>query len=352
MFERVTYADLQFAGSPLEKIRGEGRSQPDGFSQCSPPCLPPLTPACLPEPDEEQLTYENLQGSGAQEEPPRTGQGAEGQSLPRETLLRVEGPAVAQGIQPRKQQPAARTQSALIPGHQGSTGWSPRTRWAALGVLAIVLFLLSIIISLGVQYAQASQQLQQASRDHAAELNSTLVALWRSWADGNRTQQQLQHQELLVDQTNRSLALLWRERASLTANLSRASSCQEIGCCPPGWKLFRWKCLKISDGPKPWEYSRKYCEGSSSTLLILKKPWEAHEVWPSESPERSTPYWIGLQKSWSSFFWVDQTVALGISVRGSRYKQGCVELHEGALNLCSCTEGKKFICEQPASPRP
>lgn len=77
--------------------------------------------------------------------------------------------------------------------------------------------------------AQATRQLQQASRDHAAELNSTVVALWHSWAAENRTQQQLQQQELLVDQANRSLALLWRERMSLMANLSQASSCQQIG---------------------------------------------------------------------------------------------------------------------------
>ncbi|XP_070795108.1 B-cell differentiation antigen CD72-like [Pituophis catenifer annectens] len=327
MFERVTYADLQFVGSPLEKSHGE-------------------------ELDEGELTYENLQGSRAQEEPPRTGQGAKGQSLLQETPVRAEGPAVAQGIKPRKQQPAARTRSALVSGHQDSGGWRPQTRWAALGVLGISLFLLSIIVSLGVQYVQATRQLQQASQDHAAELNSTVVALWHSWAAENWTQQQLQQQELLLDQANRNLDFLWRERMSLMANLSQASSCQQIGCCSPGWKLFRWKCLRISDRPKTWEGSQQDCKGTSSHLLILKTSWDAHDVWPPASPERSNRYWIGLKKSRSNFFWVDQTPDIGISMGGSSYKQGCVELHEGALNVCPCSEGKKFICEKPARPWP
>ncbi|KAG8131369.1 hypothetical protein E2320_017959 [Naja naja] len=367
MFERVTYADLQFAGRKvLEKGRGE-------------------------EPEEGELTYENIQGSRAQEEPPRTGQGAKGQSFPREAPLRAEGPAVAQRIKPQKQQPAASTQSALVSGHQGSAGWSPRTRWAALGVLGIGLFLLSVIVSLGVRYTQASWQLQQASRDHAAEhhtlqagleesqhllrltkqelnstkqeltstkqeltstkqeLNSTMVALWHSWAAENWTQQQLQHQELLVDQANHNLALLQRERASLETSLSHASSCQQIGCCPPGWKLFRWKCLRISHRAKDWEASQRDCEAASSQLLILKKPWAAHEVWPSVSSEQSNQYWIGLKKSWSSFRWVDQSPGLGTWVspnsREPYTKKGCVALHEGVLNWHPCDEKKKFICE-------
>ncbi|XP_026540777.1 B-cell differentiation antigen CD72-like [Notechis scutatus] len=316
MFERVTYADLRFAGrKALEKGRGE-------------------------EPEEGELTYENLQGPGTQEEPRRSGPGAEGQGLPREAPLRAEGPAGAQGIEP-----AARRRSALVSGHQGSAGWSPRTRWAALGVLGIGLFLLSVTISLGVRYTQASQQLQQASQDHAAEhhalqagleesrhllglakqelhstkeeLNSTMVALWQSRAAGNRTQQQLQHQELLVGQANHSLALLRRERASLMANLSQASSCQQIGCCPPGWRLFRWKCLRIDHTPQSWDESQWDCKDASSQLLILKKPWDAHEVWPSASPEHSNHYWIGLKKSRSSFLWVDRSPGFGTSVRYS-----------------------------------
>lgn len=130
---------------------------------------------------------------------------------------------------------------------------------------------------------QASRQLQQASRDHAAkshilgekthhlqagleeswhllrlteqelnstkkELNSTKVALWQSQAAENQTRWKLQHQELLLGQANSSLALLQREKASLETNLSQATSCRQIGrfwalSGLPSSCLFQWKSL-------------------------------------------------------------------------------------------------------------
>lgn len=81
MFERVTYADLQFAGSRQEKSPGEGRGRPGQPSWGSPPrTFCPLTSTCFPEPDEGELTYENLQGPRAQGDlPPRAIQRAEGE---------------------------------------------------------------------------------------------------------------------------------------------------------------------------------------------------------------------------------------------------------------------------------
>ncbi|KAM3848667.1 B-cell differentiation antigen CD72-like isoform 2-T2 [Vipera latastei] len=332
MFEIVTYADLQFAGSPPEKSPGED------------------------------------------------------QSLPQETPLKAGVPAAAQGLKPRKQQFATRTQSALVQGRQGCagcpewcvspSGWSSRTRGVALGVLGIGLFLLSIIsVSLGVQYLQASRQLQQASRDHTAErhilqasleesqhllhlteeeLNSTRVALWQSRVAENQTRRQLQHQDHLLGQVNHSLAVSRSERESLKADLSRATSCRQIGCCPKGWKLFRWKCLRISDRLETWENSKWACNDASSQLLILKEPWDAGDIWSSGSLEQSNDYWIGLKKSRSAFSWVDQSPAFGISDRSPKckevkYKHDCAYLHEGAVHLCSCDRWKKYICEKLAT---
>ncbi|XP_039225011.1 B-cell differentiation antigen CD72-like isoform X3 [Crotalus tigris] len=280
MFERVTYADLQFAGSRQEKSPGE-------------------------EPDEGELTYENLQGPRAQGDlPPRATQGGKDQSLPQETPFQTGVTAAAQGLNTRKQQPAARTQSALVRGRQGCAD------------------------------LQASRQLQQASRDHTAEhhvlqasleesqyllhlteeeLNSTRVALWQSRVAENQTRRQLQHQERLLDQTNHSLAVLRSERESLKANLSHATSCRQIGCCPKGWKLFRWKCLWISDTWSTWDSSKQVCKYTSSQLLILKESWDAQDIWSSGSFEQSNHYWIGLRKEYSTFRWVDQSPVIGIS---------------------------------------
>ncbi|XP_026576601.1 B-cell differentiation antigen CD72 [Pseudonaja textilis] len=398
----ITYADLRFARGPPERSPGE-------------------------EPNEGELTYENLQ--------------------------------VSRGLEKEGAQCGPQKSVPELPCWATSCRcWRPVTNRPMLGVLALCLFLLATNIALGVEYLQASRQLQEASGEHAAkshvlgesahrlqvsleesrrllrlteqelnstkqelhstkqELNSTTVALWQSRAAENQTRRQLQRQEL---QANYSLALLRREQASLETNLSQATSCPQIGrsgfpspglfqgnsigssgwsresrarpaassykpsqtppppppppgtpqrcrvfpvlrwqlraggrtgagpgaaptlpqppparrplaqssrlplrafppgCCPRGWTPFRWKCLRASSEEKTWAQSRWDCKAASSQLLILRKPWDAPEVWPSASPERSNHYWVGLKKSRSSFFWVDRSPGFGTSVRSS-----------------------------------
>ncbi|XP_034297795.1 B-cell differentiation antigen CD72 isoform X2 [Pantherophis guttatus] len=254
----LTYADLRFARSPPEKSHGE-------------------------EPNDGELTYENFQ-------------------VPRG----LEKEAAECG--PLKNTPELPCWATSC--HR----WRPVTNRPMLGALALCLFLLATNITLGVQYLQASRQLQQASRDHAAkshilgerthhlqagleeswhllrlteqelnstkkELNSTKVALWQSQAAENQTRWKLQRQELLLGQANSSLALLQREKASLETHLSQATSCRQIGCCPRGWTLFRWKCLWASSERKTWSESKLDCERKSSRLLVLPKPWSARELW-------------------------------------------------------------------------
>ncbi|XP_070587385.1 B-cell differentiation antigen CD72-like, partial [Erythrolamprus reginae] len=208
------------------------------------------------------------------------------------------------------------------------------THRLTLGALALCLFLLVTNITLGVQYLRASRQLQQASRDHTAqsrilgershhlqahlhltkeELNSTTEALWQSRAGENQTRQQLQHQEHLLGEANSSLVLLQRERAHLEDSLSRASSCRQIGCCPPGWTLFRWKCLWASSERMVWWWSKMDCEERSSRLLVIPKPWSPREFWEAvgealtqrlESWELES-FWVGLRKEKGTWNWLD-----------------------------------------------
>ncbi|XP_063149271.1 B-cell differentiation antigen CD72 [Candoia aspera] len=209
MPEGVIYADLRFARSPPEKGHQE-------------------------EPGEGELTYENVQGAQAQEEKGVCGSLKNAQVLPLWATARH--------------------------------CWSPVANRQTLGALAVFLFLLATNIGVGIRYLQASQQLQQASRDHTAkhhvlgeelyalqvgreesqqllhraqgELNSTVAALGESaaalgecWVAANRTHQQLRRQEQSLSQANLSLAVLQVERRSLEANLSQATSCRQIG--PP-----------------------------------------------------------------------------------------------------------------------
>ncbi|XP_058028476.1 B-cell differentiation antigen CD72-like [Ahaetulla prasina] len=336
----ITYADLRFARSPPEKSHGE-------------------------EPNEGELTYENFQ-------------------VPRS----LEKEAADCG--PLKNTPELPCWATFC--HR----WRPVTNRPMLGALALCLFLLATNITLGVQYLQASQQLQQASHDHAAkshilgertyhlqasleerwyllrltqqelnstkkELNSTTVALWQSRAAENQTQQKLQHQELLLGQANRSLALLQRERVRLETDFSQATSCRQIGCCPRGWTLFRWKCLWASSEQKTWWWSKLDCEERSSQLLVFQKPWSAQELWEAVgeaftqmlSPRNSQRFWVGLLKDQeANWKWVDGSPYKGSETLSNGYY---AIIHNGQLSSVgssSWTPSRtyRFICERAASP--
>ncbi|XP_077792090.1 uncharacterized protein LOC114606815 [Podarcis muralis] len=152
---------------------------------------------------------------------------------------------------------------------------------------------------------QLSQQLQRESQNHAAQSNLltqrlgtleeslsgsqellrkaerdlrlTQKTLEESWRDGNRTQQQLRDQ---VRQADLNLTHLKHEKEQVERALGQATSCQQMGCCPHGWKIFRWKCLWVSPSSerKSWGNSKEACQARSSQLLILK-PWSARELW-------------------------------------------------------------------------
>nr|XP_020656406.1 B-cell differentiation antigen CD72-like isoform X2 [Pogona vitticeps] len=297
--EGVTYADLRFVRSPPEKSSpprepgGGGGGEGDG-----------------------ELTYEN-----------------------------VEGPQLRRGEKRLEEEEAAARRSS-------SSGRAPN--W------------------------QVSQQLQQASHDRAAEreilaqkirakehqleeatgeLSSHRLTLQGCEASGNRMQARLQELEQALSGANDSLALLREEKSRSEEELLQARSCQQAGCCPVGWKLFRWKCLWISWDWKSWEDSKKDCERKESQLLILKKPWDAGEMWDAvvrKSGKRSLQSdgaWIGLRKtSRQPLFWVDGSPYEGTKQLPSYYNGYCVKIRDRDLSFGGCSATLQYICEKAASP--
>nr|XP_056705081.1 B-cell differentiation antigen CD72 [Euleptes europaea] len=293
MAEAVTYAALRFAKSPP----GQSRPPPgpaDGPLRSSPPA----------EASDGELTYENLSPSARDpRRPPRL-------SLP---------------------------------------GALPRRIWSAapLALLAAGLFLAATCIGLGVRYWQVSQQLQRASQRHAAEssalahriggqdenltwssqqlsraqaeLADTQLALQQCLQAGNSTQRQLEEEQKQRKEAESSLTLLWQEKEKGIWDLEAATSCQQIGCCPDEWSLFRWKCLRVSSDRKNWADSRLDCQRQQAQLLILK-PWRATAIWEA--------------------------------IRGM--SGNCVKLSQGALKQedCSSKHNMQYICEKPATPSP
>ncbi|CAI5787987.1 Hypothetical predicted protein [Podarcis lilfordi] len=339
MAQDVTYADLRFVKTPPERSQEKGTwSQVDQI-RMPPSVTDPSAP--LPDPGEGELTYENVQGPPCQEE---------------------------------------RTPTAT----EGTKESDHRTWYAILALLATCLFLLTAAIGLGVRYWQVSRQLQQATEDGSAlerrmgsqegslaqtqaqleeaqeELHSTNGTLRSCLAAENRTQEQLR-------QANQSLILTQQEKEKLQQekeelqqqlvqtkkSLEEAKSCQNIGCCPRGWNLFRWKCLWISREMKSWDDSQEACRRKSSQLLVLK-PWSAKELWDATDIDKcdleSDQYWIGLGKGWGSWKWIDgrgfeETENIGTC---SSFSGNCLQISNGALQWCSCSERIRYICEKNA----
>ncbi|CAM4558000.1 unnamed protein product [Caretta caretta] len=297
MAQSVVYADLKFVKAPV------------GSSVCS-----RAREAAPADEEEAELTYENIQL--AQPGEVRRGQGAEQSKEP---------------------------------------WWS--TRYLPLGLLGTCLFLLATTIGLGVRYWQVSQHLQQASRAHEAESShlsqqvstkeATLVQtareleqarqeleqarreleqarqeleqarreLGQARQEENSTQEQLRERDAALEGTKEELARVQEEKREIKEKLNQMESalssirpCEQTGCCPADWVLYRGKCLFVSKEEKTWEESKKDCEGNSARLLITKS-WDSRAM-PNFLKNTNVQYWIGLvwnQESEWQWKWVDNS---------------------------------------------
>ncbi|XP_061453213.1 B-cell differentiation antigen CD72-like [Rhineura floridana] len=237
------------------------------------------------------------------------------------------------------------------------------------------LFLFATTVGFAARYWQVSWQLQQASRAHAAN-NSLLLQrisaqeesldqsqqfLGDAEARRSHTMEELKRQEEELRQAKSSLAVLRQDQGDTErtseareTNLPHARSCQQTGCCPSQWKLFRWKCLWISTAEKSWEESQKDCEGKSSQLLVLKEPWTAEELQGAKVMQNSLysiPYWIGLRCFPPTCYWVDCSLYKGsLKYKGyDRDYDTCIQMSQEGLKKDACSERYPYICEKTAS---
>ncbi|NWU70862.1 CD72 protein, partial [Pterocles burchelli] len=251
MAQSVVYADLKFAKAPS------------------------LTaPACPSAPDEDDSPYENM---------------------PVEPV-----PVVAVG--PRGDDHGC----SSFAGHQ------PQRRRILMRLLAAssLLLLLVATVALGACYWQVTRSLQDASREHVAEqsrleqevsareqsleqtrreLAWARAELQRAWREGNGSRRELGIRDAELGRARQELAMLQKEvqevQRELHTSQSTASSlraCVNTECCPPGWVLFRGKCLFVSVEKKTWWDSNRDCERKSARLLVQGD-------WPSWT----VPVWSG-----------------------------------------------------------
>ncbi|XP_034630068.1 B-cell differentiation antigen CD72 [Trachemys scripta elegans] len=283
MAQSVVYADLRFVKAPR------------GNSTCS-----RSQEAALAEEEDAELTYENIRL--AQTGEVKRGQGAEQSKEPR---------------------------------------WS--TWYLPLGLLGACLFLLATTIGLGVRYWQVSQHLQQASRAHEAEssrlsqqvstkgatleqtareleqarqeLEQVRQELEQMRLQENSTQERLRQREAVLEGSKEELARVQEEKTEIKEKLNKMEStlssirpCEQTGCCPADWVLYRGKCLFVSKEEKTWKESKEDCDRKSAGLLIAKS-WDT-ETTPNFLKNTDVQYWIGLRRDWSTgsqWKWVDES---------------------------------------------
>ncbi|XP_037759117.1 B-cell differentiation antigen CD72-like [Chelonia mydas] len=335
MAQSVVYADLKFVKAPV------------GSSVCS-----RSREAAPADEEEAELTYENIQL--AQPGEVRRGQGAEQSKEP---------------------------------------WWS--TRYLPLGLLGTCLFLLATTIGLGVRYWQVSQHLQQASRAHEAESSrlsqqvstkgATLAQTAREleqarqeleqarreleqarWElelmrqEENSSQEQLRQREATLEGTKEELARVQEEKREIKEKLNQMESalssirrCEQTGCCPADWVLYRGKCLFVSKEEKTWEESKKDCERNSARLLITKS-WDLRTM-PNFLKNTNVQYWIGLvwnkETQWQ-WKWVDNS-PFEKDWSYPSYGYTCGAIRNGVINRDLCYDRKPWICEKaPSQPSP
>ncbi|KAL8204142.1 UNVERIFIED_CONTAM: hypothetical protein K2H54_068334, partial [Gekko kuhli] len=203
---------------------------------------------------------------------------------------------------------------------------------------------------LGSQEENLTRTLRLLSRAQE-ELSATSLALRQSREACNSTRWQLEGE---LEQRKLAQSRLQEEKAQATWELQEARSCQQMGCCPPGWTLFRWKCLRASNERKSWDWSKWLCGDRGAQLLVLK-PWDARTFWGAteiKSLLRSDEFWIGLTRKleWNwEWRWVDGTRYTG-SELGAPYNN-CATMSQGTLGKLDCYHSSlRYICEKVATP--
>ncbi|XP_068781934.1 B-cell differentiation antigen CD72-like [Struthio camelus] len=208
-----------------------------------------------------------------------------------------------------------------------------RRLWSVpAGLLAACLLLLAVAVALGLCYLQVTRRLQDASRAHAAErgrlsqqvsvqeqsleqaqleLARARAELQRAWLEGNSSRLELGHRDAELEHVTGTLRRTETELQDVKGKLNASEitvsslrACVNTDCCPPGWVLYRGKCLFISAEKKSWWDSKEYCE-SKSSLLLVQGRWESWTL-PHFMTAVDARYWIGVKL----FGWKKQVVWL------------------------------------------
>ncbi|XP_068782006.1 B-cell differentiation antigen CD72-like isoform X3 [Struthio camelus] len=284
------------------------------------------------------------------------------------------GSTVATLCEDEAESPYENVQPGQVPVGQDGQGARPspgpwRRLWSVpAGLLAACLLLLAVAVALGLCYLQVTRRLQDASRAHAAErgrlsqqvsvqeqsleqaqleLARARAELQRAWLEGNSSRLELGHRDAELEHVTGTLRRTETELQDVKGKLNASEitvsslrACVNTDCCPPGWVLYRGKCLFISAEKKSWWDSKEYCE-SKSSLLLVQGRWESWTL-PHFMTAVDARYWIGaMYSSWrTTVEWLDKTPSM------LPYYMDCGASRSGEVRFLFCSEKLPWICEQ------
>ncbi|XP_030323237.1 B-cell differentiation antigen CD72-like isoform X2 [Calypte anna] len=243
-----------------------------------------------------------------------------------------------------------------------STGcWLRRWRLPVWLLAATLLLLLLVAtVALGACYWQVTRRMQDTSREHVAEQGrlsqevsdrersleqARLELAWaraelqRAWSEGNgsraelgRLGSELERVTGVLGRTQKELQELQGQLNSTQDTVSRLRACVNTDCCPPGWVLYRSKCLFISVGRDSWVSSDRDCRERSSQLLV-RGDW----------PALSVPHFLEMTPL---FYWIGGRDESQMSDEESTTFHFCPAIINGKIGKQFCSAYFPWICEK------
>ncbi|XP_017295590.1 C-type lectin domain family 12 member B-like [Kryptolebias marmoratus] len=206
---------------------------------------------------------------------------------------REEDETIYSEVKPKRKEPAPNDSEG-----DASAGSRSRLLLVCSGILCLLLIgSISFIIYIGVEMNK-----QQA------KLSDLTAEIQHLTAEKERLENRTEDLGRDRDDLNRTL------RAILTFdNFPVNNFCPQKKCqpCRTGWVLFEEKCYLFTDQNhywKSWGGSRRFCQSEAADLVVVDSQREQEFISNNTKPyyDRYHGFWLGLQKTGSSWVWVDR----------------------------------------------
>ncbi|XP_003410868.3 C-type lectin domain family 12 member B isoform X1 [Loxodonta africana] len=235
---------------------------------------------------------------------------------------------------------------------------APSSIWrqASLSLLTLCLILLIGLVTLGILYLQASNEINSDS-EKLSRLQKTVHQ------KQDNSSQQLgnygnfsMEEDFLKSQISNLLKKQGQMAIKLCQQLIIHNSDHECNPCPKMWQWYQNSCYYFTTNEeKTWINSRKDCMDKNSTLLKIDS-LEEKDFLKSQPLPKLSFFWLGL--SWDPFgrswLWEDGSTPSASIFSTKELTQfngskGCAYFQKGNIYISRCSAEISWICEKTAA---